>query len=126
MKNLAVLVVLALVAACSPGYENPNTGRPVEAGHIRLSWEQVDPRRAQSDAAAARRRGDRHLLGVYNYSSVVPGAEAAGKSAPPRPVLFIEDTGDQVRGLAHSAFNKKAAAYAQAYNQALLSTPRET
>ncbi|PTS87783.1 hypothetical protein DBR21_11760 [Caulobacter sp. HMWF009] len=119
-----MLVVLALVAACSPGYENPNRGRPVEAGHIRLSWEQVDPRRAPLDAAAARGRGDRHLLGVYTYSSVVPGGEAVSKSEPPRPVLFIEDTGDQVRGLAHSAFNKRAAAYALAYNRALLSTPR--
>ncbi len=117
MRQAAWLLMLAPMTACSPPYTNPHTGSPVAEGEIRLSMAQVNPGHARSDAAKALARGDRRLLGVYGYAAEVPGVDA---HAAGRPVVFIEDTSDQIRDFGHARFNRKAAAYALVYNQALL------
>lgn len=118
MKRIAWLLLLVAITGCSPPYANPHADRPVARDEVRLSMEQVNPGNARADAARALGRGDRHLLGVHGYGSLVPGVD--DPAAAGRPVLFIEDTGDEIRDFGHARFNKKAAAYALVYNQELL------
>ena len=126
MKRLLILVMMAVVAGCTPGYRNPDDGKPVAAGEVRLSLAQVDPARAASDARAAVAGGDRYLLGAYGVASYVPGADGRpGDLQPedwPGGILYIEDTSDYLRDSAHVAYNDRAVAYATAYNRVVLAS----
>ena len=127
MKRLCILLMMAVVAGCSPAYRNPNDGKPVASGEVRLSLAQVDPARAASDARAAVANGDRHLLGAYGYASYVPGADGRPgdlrRENWPGGILYIEDTSDDLRDGAHVAYNDRAVAYATAYNGVVLASP---
>jgi hypothetical protein len=127
MKRLLILLMMIVVAGCSPAYRNPNDGKPVAPGKIRLSLAQIDPARAASDARSAVSSGDRHLLGAYGYASYVPGAgghpSELGPENWPAGVLYIEDTTDGPRDDGHQTFNDRAVAYATAYNQVVLASP---
>lgn len=126
MRRLCILLMMAVVAGCTPGYRNPNDGKPVAAGEVRLSLAQVDPARAASDARTAVASGDRHLLGAYGYASYVPGADGhpgeLRRENWPGGILYIEDTGDDLRDGAHVAYNDRAVAYATAYNRVVLAS----
>ncbi|WP_417231355.1 hypothetical protein [Brevundimonas sp.] len=127
MKRLCILLMMAVVAGCSPDYRTPNDGKPVAPGEVRLSLTQTDPARAASDARAAVASGDRHLLGVYGYASYVPGADGRpsefGPENWPAGILYIEDTTDGPRDGGHQTFNDRAVAYAIAYNKVVLASP---
>ena len=112
---------MSVVAACTSGYRNPNEGKPVAQGEVRLALDALDPRRAEADARAAINNGDLHLLGVYGYAAEVPGAT---DDATALDVLMIEDTGDFMRDKDHAAFNDRAQAYALAYNRVVLAASK--
>lgn len=119
MRPIALIIAACLLTTSTGCYKNPQDGKPVAKEEVRLPLEQLSPERARSDAIKARNRGDFHLLGVYGYAATVPGVEGHVSN----PVLFIEDTSDQVRDAGHSRFNKRASLYAAAYNRELLSKP---
>ena len=127
MKRLCIVLMMAVVAGCTPGYRNPNDGKPVAAGEVRLSLAQIDSARAASDARAAVASGDRHLLGAYGVGSYVPGADGSPgelrRENWPDGIFYIEDTGDYLRDGAHVAYNDRAVAYATAYNRVVLASP---
>ena len=123
-----ILLLAVLMAACSADYSNPKSGAPVTAGEVRLSWDQVDPRRARTDALSALAKGDRHLLGTYGYAAAAPGYNANPDNWP-HGVLYIEDTTDYMRDRRHADYVARAGAYAEAYNRIILAetaTPPRT
>lgn len=126
MKRLLILLMMAMVTGCSPAYRNPNDGKPVAPSEVRLSLAQIDPARAASDARTALAKGDRHLLGAYGVGSYVPGADGRPgelrRENWPDGILYIEDTGDDLRDGAHVAYNDRAVAYATAYNRVVLAS----
>lgn len=82
-----------MVAACTSDYRNPDDGKPVAQGEVRLAASLLNPRRAEADAHEALIRGDRHLTGVYGYTTMAPGAP--NDEVPtdwPHGLLVIEGT----------------------------------
>jgi hypothetical protein len=73
-----------------------------------------DPDRAPGDAAAARARGERYLLGVYGYAVEVPG-QTDTKLA----IKIIEGTSDYEC----SRLNDRARDYARRFNEAMQTKP---
>ena len=118
MASIA-LTALIVLAIYSPHSEAAPTARPVPDQQIVLAFDEVDPRLAIIDAVAARQRGDLHLLGIYGYSRIVPGAASLSAN---RIVFFIEGTSDHPGDRQEVEFNRRAAAYALAYNQTILAT----
>lgn len=132
MTRLASLLLIVLIAACSPTYSSPKDGTPVVADEVwlswdpdevRLSWDQIDPSQAESDARSAISKGDRRLLGTYGYAAGTPGY-ASDPDAWTYGVIYIEDTTDFPRDLSHAEYVRRAHSYAEAYNRVIVaSTP---
>jgi hypothetical protein len=121
MARLAFLLLIVLIAACSPTYSNPKEGTPVAADEVRLSWKGVDPARAESDASAALAKGDRHLLGTYGYAAGTPGYPS-GPEQWPHGVIYVEDTTDYARDRRHGEYVQRANSYAEAYNRVIVAS----
>ena len=80
-----------------------------------LGLRQFEPARAIADASAAFERGDRTLLGVYGFTTIVPEAEGSTL-----PVRMIEGTSDAPENDDCARRNEQAHQYAAAYNREML------
>jgi hypothetical protein len=105
---------------CSPAKQSANVYPPDE-GRSCPALSGLFPEHAVSDAARSLRRGDRHLLGVYGYTVMVPGL-AVRNSAPVIPsgfsVKVLEGSGDNSEACPH--LGDRAMIYATRYNQAMV------
>lgn len=117
MPRLILILLMFMVAACTSGCSNLNEDKPVAQGEIRLAADALNPRRAETDAHAALAKGDRHLTAVYGITTLAPGAPNDEVPADwAQDYLVIEGTSDD----GDYAYNKRATAYARAYNQVIL------
>jgi len=108
MKRPATLVAMMSLASCGA------TGDP---GCSALAG--YDPGKAASDAAAAKARGERFLMGVHGYADETPG-----RTDRTLPVHYIEGTGDAFVGEDCYALNRRASDYALRFNIAMQARPR--
>lgn len=99
-------IVLLLTGIVMAGCQQP-AGQPSPVEDC-SAVPRLDPATATLDARAAWRRSDRHLLGVYGYTSEVPGVES-----PTLPVRMLDGTSDG--GCIER--NKRARQYAATYNR---------
>ncbi len=100
--RLITLLALAALAAC--GRQLPGQGE-VGAEDCRV-LPILNLNTARQDAAAAYKRDDRHLIGIYGFTSDVPGV-ASSKL----PVRMIEATSDSNCLEENRAIRRYAATY---------------
>lgn len=92
---------------------------------LEMSLDALEAARAPEDARRNWSEGRRHLLGVYGYTSVVPGGP--NSQAPigwSHGVVFIAGTSDVWEGAHSQRFNAAAHDYAARYNAAVLALAR--
>lgn len=100
--RIVLLLTGVVMAGCQQASERPVAVEDCSA------VPRLDPAKATLDARAAWRRDDRHLLGVYGFTSEVPGVES-----PTLPVRMLDGTSDG--GCLEQ--NRRARQYAATYNR---------
>ncbi|MNT02292.1 hypothetical protein D3C72_1367830 [compost metagenome] len=116
MPRLILILLMFMVTAVASGCGKLNE-KPVAQGEIRLDPGALTSLRAEADAHAALAKGDRHLTANYGITTLAPGAPNDEVPADwPHGLLVIEGTSDD----GDYTFNKRATAYARAYNRVIL------
>jgi len=109
-------VFLAGCASRSPAVQHPEPSHDSDSPGVRsLRWlDSADPHRDLNDSLA---RGDTRFVGVYGYTTVIPGVERSG--AFRHGVRYLRGTSDALESREHARLNRLAFEYARRYNQML-------
>lgn len=114
-------LLLSLLLVLTPGAATGDDEAQEITLPIEMSLDALDVRLAPRDARQAWHQGRRHLLGVYGYTSIVPGGPNSQAPAGwTHGVIFIAGTSDHGLDAHDSAFNHAALPYAERYNQTVL------
>jgi hypothetical protein len=106
VKRILLPLLMLSLTSCRSEKDEAVDGKSC----VRLA--DLDPSRATQDAATAFQKGDRRLLGVYGFTTSVPGGEGSTL-----PVRMIEETTDAVDTEDCEKRNQRAFEYAAAYNR---------
>ena len=115
MKLILLPLMTFSVAACQS-----ETKEPIKSESC-AELPNLDPAKATQDALDAVKNGDRRLLGVYGFTTVIPAGEGSDL-----PVRMIEGTTDAPDSEDCGRRNRRAIEYAAAYNRRMIaetSTP---
>jgi hypothetical protein len=121
IRNALLLLALAVVL----GSCGPQRRSGIET-MVCPELARYDPAKAQSDAAAALKRNDRHLMGVYGYVPFVPSADDAeqGEEAGRIPLTRKRHTIEWIKGTSDAPrcpdLNDSAVKYAKIYNEVIM------
>ncbi len=118
--------LLLSMALTLPPVEHPTVATIHEVDlQLEMSLDALNAARAPRDARRNWAEGRRHLLGVYGYTSVVPGGPNSQAPADwPHGVVFIAGTSDVWEGQYGQRFNQAAHDYAARYNATVLQLAR--
>ena len=114
MRRATTLIVLVLVTGCGRSELEKASTLVVDE----MAWlYKADP---VKDMDAAFRKGDYRFVGLYRFTTYVPGLhEDCGERVKNKDVRFIEGTSDAILGNEHAKLISIAEAYAKQYNMAL-------
>ena len=111
-----------MLLALGGGVSNAEQTDQEQACSVHWILAGIESRNAVADADADIQRGTLSFIGVYGFALSSPGLEANPYCLQDSQLLWIlPDTGDDLRCAEHARLQPIARAYAQAYNERVLS-----
>ncbi len=118
MRTLALAVVLLALAG---GLSHAEQAEEAQVCSVHWILSGIESRDAAADADADIQRGSLSFVGVYGFALASPGVEADPYCLQDSKLLWVlPDTGDDLRCDEHARLQPIARAYAQAYNERVL------